>query len=73
MNHDTLSWVTANLATISLLFMSQEVYTILGNIVSWIGILALAVFNLVKAYIAFRASMRENKATKDGTTGNTES
>ena len=52
---NTLNWLLANIATLSVLFMSQEVMTFIGHIVSWVGILALATYNAIKAYVAWRS------------------
>lgn len=53
---DSISWLTGNIATFAILFMSNEVITLIGHFVSWVGILALAIFNLVKAYSIWKST-----------------
>lgn len=65
---DSISWLTGNIATFAILFMSNEVITLIGHFVSWVGILALAVFNLVKAYSIWKSTQN----TPNNGTGSTE-
>jgi len=58
------NWILGNVGTIFFLTLNNhEAITFAGTVITWIGILALAVFNIVKA-IALLQDMKVKKGDK---------